>query len=92
MSAEPKRVSLKAVPSVANTCDRLDNNHKKSKNGPKEAPKEPKTRRFTVTLRLSEDTDEFNEFSFNELMKTSEDKDVCNRLDSIDLWLCFRHL
>ncbi|CAG2117466.1 unnamed protein product, partial [Medioppia subpectinata] len=76
MSAEPRRVSLKTVPTVGSTSDpnnRSDTTvgHKKTSKNSKETPKEPKTKRFVLTL--NEDIDGCNEFSFNELLKTLDE-------------------
>ena len=69
MNTEVKRVSLKSVP-VTNSTEKSD---KKKSKEPK-TPKEPKTKRFV--LDLNNESEECNEFSFNDLNKQLDQKNV----------------
>lgn len=69
MSSEIRRISLKAVPTANNS----DKSEKKKSKDPK-TQKEPKTKRFVLDLNL--ESEECNEFSFNDLIKTYDKKNV----------------
>lgn len=64
MSAEVRRVALKTITSAASSSTSVE------KKKPKDAksPKEPKCNRFV--LELNTESDECNEFSFSDLMKS----------------------
>jgi hypothetical protein len=80
MSSEVKRISLKTVSINSNNnnnnnnSDKSETNKKSKDNNKSKDNKEPKTKRFV--LQLNTDSNECNEFSYNDLIKTNVDKNV----------------
>lgn len=77
--SEVKRISLKTVSNISNNnnnnnnSDKSENNKKSKDNNKSKDNKEPKTKR--IVLELNNDC---NEFSFNDLIKPNNDKNVRN--------------